>query len=210
MASPYEKLIWDYLLDKLGNEYGVAGLMGNLYAESHLWPDIVQGDIPHSNYSVNYTAQVDAGTIGEYDFVHNGPGGGGYGLAQWTYWSRKQDLYDKWKSGGYTSIGSIDLALDYLWWELNARFSGVVSVLKNATSLREASDKVLHDFENPADQSTAAEERRVAYGQVYYDKYAGGVVPDPEDPDAPTPRPPHLRRDGLPLWLLITATKRRV
>ena len=31
-----EKAIWDYLLAKIGNEYGVAGLMGNLYAESAL------------------------------------------------------------------------------------------------------------------------------------------------------------------------------
>lgn len=26
-----EKVIWDFLMDKLGNAYGVAGLMGNLY-----------------------------------------------------------------------------------------------------------------------------------------------------------------------------------
>ena len=27
-----DKNIWDYLLKQLGNEYGVAGLMGNIYA----------------------------------------------------------------------------------------------------------------------------------------------------------------------------------
>src|SRR5699024_6731747 len=31
-----EKVIWDYLMKKIGNAYGVAGLMGNLYAESGL------------------------------------------------------------------------------------------------------------------------------------------------------------------------------
>ena len=32
------KKIWDYLIGKIGNEYGVAGLVGNLYAESGLFP----------------------------------------------------------------------------------------------------------------------------------------------------------------------------
>ncbi len=207
MASPYENAIWVFLMDKIGNEYGVAGMMGNLYAESHLWPDIVQGDIPHSTYSEEYTAKVDSGEISEYDFVHNGPGGGGYGLAQWTFYTRKQKLYDMYKSGGYHSIGSIALALEHLWWELQNLFPGVLRVLKSATSVREASDKVLHDFENPADQSTAAEERRLEYSMVYYDAYSGSVEPGPSEPSTPGAV---LKSKPLPLWLLLAATKRRV
>ena len=34
-----EKKIWNYLMRELGNAYGVAGLMGNLYAESGLRSD---------------------------------------------------------------------------------------------------------------------------------------------------------------------------
>lgn len=33
-----EQKIWNYLKSKLNNDYGVAGLMGNLYAESGLNP----------------------------------------------------------------------------------------------------------------------------------------------------------------------------
>lgn len=180
MASGYEQKIWNYLKNKIGNEYGVAGLMGNLYAESGLHPDIVQGDIPYSNYSKNYTAQVDSGAISKTDFVHNGPNGGGYGLAQWTFYTRKQGLYEKWKNGKYSSIGSIDLALDFLWVELTASYSGVLQVLKNAASVKQASDKVLHDFERPADQSTAVEQNRASLGQAYYNQFAGtgGSVPE--------------------------------
>ena len=86
--------IWNYFITKIANPWGVAGLMGNLYAESGLNSDIVQGDIPYSDYSVEYTSQVNSGAITEYDFVHNGPNGGGYGLAQWTYYTRKQALYN--------------------------------------------------------------------------------------------------------------------
>ena len=191
--------IWVYFMEKIGNEYGVAGLMGNLDAESGLYPDRVQGDIPYSDYSKEYTAQVDNGAISEYDFVHNGPGGGGYGLAQWTFSTRKQALYDMYKSGGYSSIGSIELACDYLWHELQTSFPGVLSVLKSVTSIREASDKVLHDFENPADQSESVEETRAEMGQVYYDMYHGLMPGDGTK-----------KRKGLPLFMLYMGSRRKV
>ena len=203
--------IWNYFMAKIGNEYGVAGLMGNLEAESGLHPDRVQGDIPYSSYSVEYTNQVNQGFISEYDFVHNGPGGGGYGLAQWTFYSRKQALYDRWKSGNYTSIGSMALACDYLWYELQNDFHGVLSVLKTATSVRMASDKVLHDFENPADQSSAVEVKRASMGQAWYDKYSG-MAPG----GGTTPTPPSggeefnpLKRKQMSLLLMSMATRRR-
>lgn len=174
MASGHESTIWNYLLNKIGNAYGVAGLMGNLQAESGLYPDRVQGDVPYSSYSVEYTAKVDNGTISEYDFVNNGPGGGGYGLAQWTFYSRKQALYNLYKSGGYNSIGSIDLALDYLWYELQNSYPGVLSVLKSAASVRIASNSVLHDFERPADQSESVEIARAELGMAFYNQFADG------------------------------------
>lgn len=207
MASGYEQTIWNYLKAKIGNEYGVAGLMGNLQAESGLYPNRVQGDIPYSSYSVEYTAKVDSGEISEYDFVNNGPNGGGYGLCQWTYKPRKQALYDMYKTG-YSSIGSINLALDYLWWELQNSYAGVLSVLKSATSVRVASDKVLHDFENPADQSTAVEESRASMGQAFYATYSGSggevdpdipVDPNPDEPDEPTPI---KKKKKMPVWMM--------
>lgn len=179
--------IWEYFTEKIGNEYGVAGLMGNLQAESGFHPDRVQGDIPYSEYSVNYTYQVDTGAISKNDFLYNGPNGGGYGLAQWTFWSRKKALYELWQSGGYSSIGSIELACDYLWIELQNDFPSVLNVLISAPDIRTASDAVLHDFESPADQSVSVEELRESMGQEIYNTYHSGTVdpdPDPEpDPD---------------------------
>ena len=181
-ADGYDLYIWNYFKEKTGNEYGVAGLMGNLYAESGLHPDIVQGDIPYSNYSKEYTADVDSGAISESDFVNNGPGGGGYGLAQWTFYTRKQGLYDMWRSGGYSSIGSIELACDYLYHELRTSFPGVLATLENASSIREASDVVLHDFESPADQSASVEAKRAENALFYYNKFSGssGAIVNPD------------------------------
>lgn len=204
-SHPYAKYIWDYFVAKIGNEKGVAGLMGNLRAESGLYPDRVEGDIPYSSYSKNYTAQVDSGAISEYSFVNDAPDsdhGKGYGLAQWTYYSRKQALYDLYKSGNYDSIGSVKLACDYLWIELQQYYI-VLNVLKTASTIRQASDCVLHDFENPADQSTAVEQTREALGQEVYDAFSGSSPDTPDNPDNPDIPFPNIERKKLSKLLLM-------
>lgn len=182
--------IWGVLLSDIGNEFGVAGLMGNLQHESGLISYRVQGDFSDGYAdSISYTAQVDSGAVSEYDFVNNGPGGGGYGLAQWTYYSRKQALYNMKKSGGYTSIGSVQLACAYLLYELKNSYPTVYNTLKTATSIRVASDCVLHDFERPEDQSTAVEIERANSGTALYNELSGQPPIDPDtpvNPDTPT------------------------
>lgn len=42
VGTTNEEKIWNYLYDKLGNPYGVAGIMGNMYAESALNPKNLQ------------------------------------------------------------------------------------------------------------------------------------------------------------------------
>lgn len=205
MATDYAKTIWDYFLVCIGNEYGVAALMGNLQAESGLCPYRLQGDFTTGyTESIAYTEAVDSGAVSEYDFVNNGPNGGGYGLAQWTYPPRKQALYTRWKTGGYSSIGDISLACSYLWYELQTDYRGVLSVLQTATDIRTPSNKVLHDFENPADQSVSVEEYRASLGAQYYNQYATGEPITPGNPDNPRVK------KKLPLWLLYAATRRRV
>ena len=218
MAHEHAQYIWNYFKAKIGNEYGVAGLMGNLQAESGLCPYRLQGDFS-SGYSTSktYTDNVDSGAISRYDFTRNGPNGGGYGLAQWTFYTRKENLYDRWKSGGYSSIGSIELACDFLWWELQNSYSGVLSVLKSATSVRVASDSVLHNFENPADQSTSVEEKRASMGQVWYDTYtgtggsSGGDSGGSDEGSDEDPLKPILvpKKRKMSLLLMILATKGR-
>lgn len=218
--STYSKYIWDYFMRKIANEFGVAGLMGNLYGESALRPNNLQQTYENSlGYSdESYTAAVDSGAYSKDSFVYDSAG---YGLAQWTFWSRKKRMYEKWKSGGYESIGSIELACDYLWQELSQSYTGVLKVLKNASSVREASDKVLHDFERPADQSTTAEERRAGYGMDYYNLYSGsevgGGTTEPDNPQYPypTPDPDEPEEEPVPvighkmsLILLLLATRR--
>lgn len=206
MSWEYGQYIWDRLYEDIGNEIGVAGLMGNLVAESNLIPYRLQGDFTNGYVtSIEYTEQVDNGTVSEYDFVNNGPNGGGYGLAQWTFPARKQNLYNLKVERG-VSIGDLVLAVDFLILELHGEFRGVRNVLINATSLREASDYVLHNFERPADQSVEAEIRREGLCQSVYNTYANtepNPNPDPDptpDPEPPTPSPTTKIR-CMPIWM---------
>ena len=170
-----EKAIWDYLAGRGLNAYAVAGLMGNLYAESGLNSCNLQNSY---NKSLNmtdaqYTAAVDNGSYG--NFVKDKAG---YGLAQWTYYTRKQALFDYAKKAG-ASIGSLDMQLAFLWDELQG-YKTVISTLKSAGSVRAASDAVLLGFEKPADQSEAVQKKRAEYGEAYYKKYAGGQQETPQ------------------------------
>ena len=174
-----EKTIWNYLMGKIGNAYGVAGLMGNLYAESALKSNNLQQTYEKSlGYSdTTYTAAVDNSS---YDnFVRDAAG---YGLAQWTYWSRKQNLLDFAKAAG-KSIGDLGMQLEFLYKELREGYkSSVLSVLETATSVLTASNAVLLKFERPANQSESVQRKRAEYGQKYYDKYAGGAATETETP----------------------------
>lgn len=179
-AKSDEEKIWDYLLSKIGNPYGVAGLMGNLYAESGLRSNNLQNTFEKKFGMTDeqYTAAVDNGTY--TNFVKDSAG---YGLAQQTFQSRKQNLYSYCKRFG-TSIGNLDMQLEFLTDVELPGYKTVWATLQTARSVREASDIVLTQFEKPANQSEAVKQQRAKYGQVYYDKYAGSA-PTPQ----PTPAP---------------------
>lgn len=192
--SQWEKQIWDYLVAEIGNDYGVAGLMGNLAAESILSPGRIQGDLTTAmNPSNAYTSALNNGSITEYNFVnvksftYNGTVyGPAYGLAQWDYYARRQNYWDFWHTFQHGVAGDLYFELWFLMWELQNEFSSVLNTLRNATSVRQASDKVLHDFENPSEQGTAVEIARANMGQRIYDQYHGSQ-PEPPTPPVPTP-----------------------
>ncbi len=167
-TSNNESTIWNFLKAKGLNDYAIAGVMGNLYAESGLLPNNLQNTY-NTKLGVTdavYTANVDSGSYTK--FVKDSAG---YGLAQWTYWSRKQNLLNYAKECG-KSIGDLQMQLEFLWKEMQG-YTSVMSVLKAATSVKAASDVFLVQFERPADQSDTAKTKRAGYGQTYYNKYAG-------------------------------------
>ena len=163
-----EERIWSYLKGQGLTDAGAAGLMGNLYAESGLRPNNLQNSYEGKlgMADAEYTELVDKGSYANF-----GNDRAGYGLAQWTYPTRKAALLAYAKAAG-KSIGDLEMQLGFLMKELSTSYKSVLSVLKTATSVRAASDAVLLQFERPADQSETAKARRASYGQKYFDKYA--------------------------------------
>ena len=171
--------IWNFFKSKGLNDYSCAGLIGNLSAESNLnsknMENAYERKLGYTDES--YTQAVDNGTITREEFANHGFG---YGLAQWTWHTRRRALYDYVKSKG-VSIGNLDAQLEYLYQELSVSYKSVLSTLKNATSILEASNAVLFKFENPADQSVSVQNYRASLGQKFYDKYAGQKVETPQE-----------------------------
>lgn len=169
------KQMFDFFVSKGMTKAGAAGLMGNLIAESGLEPTNLQNNYERSLglNDAQYTAAVDNGTY--QNFVRDAAG---YGLAQWTYWSRKQALLD-FKNARGASIGDAQMQLDFLMQELEKSYPTVLAVLKTATSIRTASDIVLLQFERPADQDEPVRQSRAALGQGVFNSCSGAANPAP-------------------------------
>ena len=167
-GSSNEEKIWNYLYSKLNNAYGVAGLMGNIQAESGLVPTNLQNSYEKKlgMTDAQYTAAVDNGSY--TNFIKDSAG---YGLVQWTYWTLKKDLLN-YVTARKKSIGDLETQLEFLCYELSTSFSVVWETCKQATSVLEASNAMLLKFERPADQSVSMQNKRASYGQIFYDKYA--------------------------------------
>lgn len=170
--------IWTFFHAKGLNDYAIAGLMGNLYIESALRPNNLQNSFEKKLGMTDkgYTMAVNNGTY--KNFVHDKAG---YGLAQWTWWSRKQALlYYAQKS--VASIDDLNMQLNFLWEELGA-YDHVMKILSKANSIKEACNVVLREYERPAvvvnnDKSgiTKALRARTDAGKVFYDKFAIDVL----------------------------------
>lgn len=165
-AADNETVIWDFFKGKGLNDFAVAGLMGNLKAESNLRPDNLQNTYEKrlDLSDAEYTKAVDDGS---YDnFVKDSAG---YGLAQWTFWSRKEALLKFAQERG-ASIGDLQMQLDFLWKELQG-YKPVTQALGSAKSISVASNAVLTGYEKPADQGSSAKAKRTALGQEIYDRH---------------------------------------
>lgn len=165
MVTTNDKIIFDKLMSAINNIYGVCALMGNLYAESGLIPNNLQNSYEKKLGFTNetYTDAVDKNIYSAERFTRDSAG---YGLAQWTHWSRKQNLYNFVKARN-ASIGDLETQLDFLITEIKA-YKIVWSALVTATDIKSASDKVVLYYERPANQSESNLKKRASLGEMFY------------------------------------------
>lgn len=162
-----EEKIWYFFKQKGYSDYAVAGIIGNLFAESGLRPNNLQNTFESK---LNMTDEVYTQSVDNCTYKSFSDDGAGYGLAQWTFWSRKAGLL-KLARESKTSIANLEMQLDYLLKEIRS-YGSMNARLEDATSVREASDIILLEFERPADVSESVKVKRAEYSQRYYDKFA--------------------------------------
>ncbi len=163
-----KQTIWAKLKAKGFSDTACAAIMGNIQAESAFRSNNVEDRCPMSDEA--YTEAVDNGNHNRDQFMRDAYG---YGLCQWTYYTRKAGLYDFAKSRG-VSIADEQMQIDWMMEELNqAEYSSVLSMLQSGVALYIMTRKFMVTFENPADQSEEAINYRFRLAQAIYYEFAG-------------------------------------
>ena len=173
IASDNMIFVWNYFKAQGLTKYGIAGLMGNLYAESGIKPNVLER-LCIKRYAeqeifftdLSYTKAVDNGTVSKEEFLSPMGKHYGYGLAQWTTTDRKAGLYNYVRLKN-VSISDLQAQCEYLYHELNKMFKKVLNVLKTADNINVASDYVLLYFEAPKDAESQIETRRQYSKEIY-------------------------------------------
>lgn len=170
--------IWDRLHKDIVNPYGVAALMGNLYAESSMNPECVTGGgMKTKEEKEAYISKVMDGKITPYDFSHDGVA---FGLVQWQYWSRKEALF-KYIRSHHADLGSAEAQIEFMLTEL-PKYKTVWNVIHTAMTVKEASDIIMARYEQPVNMSDGAKERRAKYGEGYYERFGAQPLVLIEEP----------------------------
>lgn len=164
------KYIYDQLIAAGVTKEGACAVLGNIQAESAF---IVNNLEDTKNRSLGlsdaqYTEQVDNGTY--TNFVRDA---GGYGLPQWTYWSRKQGFLNYAKSKN-KSIGDLTTQVEYIIKEFQESFSSIWNQLKTSTDLYNLTWILLDKWENPAVKNITI---RYQYAQTWYNQIQSAPSP---------------------------------
>lgn len=163
------------------SRWGTLAAMGNFRDESNNESVRVEGDFSDNrSASKAYMLNVDSGTMSKQTFCFDARG---WGLAQWTFWSRKEGLYDLCKTMG-VSIGSEKAQAEWFIRELKTGYISLYNLLQQAKE---------------ADLYTAVYRMCVEYERPYINnvqqRYNSAVeiskrVKDEQPSPEPTPEPP--------------------
>lgn len=173
----------DYIFERLvAAEYNYAaacGVIANLQAESGVSPNNMQNSYENDNKygkkytDETYTADINSGIITGYDFAHDEIG---YGLAQWTYWNRKEKLYNMTVASG-SNIDDIGKQCDMLISELSS-YGIDFNVPNTEEGAKIAADRFCKQFEKPANADYQSEKIRQPNAVKLWAIYKDGPISD--------------------------------
>jgi hypothetical protein len=137
---------------------GAAGLVGNLWAESGVIPNRIEGSSSSTPMRArNFMNQITDFTPDEImnrsKQAQTGPRLPGTGLAQWTSTDRRRGLFQhsfQGRAAGAAILFDMDAQVDYLVRELQTKYRAVYNlVTQPGVSVNDACDEVIYRFEVP-------------------------------------------------------------
>lgn len=177
------KTIYDQLRAVGLTAEGACGLMGNFQAESAMRSNNVEDRSGIDDD--RYVQMVDGGS---YDFQTDYGHHYGFGLAQWTLASRKQNLQNWAKKRG-CSVADESMQVEFAIWELSNQFPTVWQLLTSSHDLYECTRIVCIQYERPAVNNVDA---RYQFARNFFDALDGQSDPDPDPAPEPQPAPSAL------------------
>lgn len=122
---------------------------------------------------VEYTAKVDLGEYTEDQFVNDSAG---YGIAQWTWKTRKKMLYDYARKQWQVSIGNPFMQIAFLVKELNQNYKTVLKDMMQSEDTiegaRYSAKRFCQDYEAPPEIEKRIPERE-ATAERLFKRYHG-------------------------------------
>ena len=152
------------------SDNGIAGVMSNINFESGFLSTNLENKYEQilGYNDQSYTAAVDNGSYNNFT-----KDSAGYGLCQWTYYTRKSALLNSAKSNG-VSIGDVGNQISFLFRELKNGYSGLYNaIMSGSESVDSIASNFCHNFENTANH-TQCDTTRVSYARSYYSYVANG------------------------------------
>jgi|GEM_PF-1576442 len=166
-----EEKVWNYLISKGLTPFQAAGMMGNMAAEAHFEPRLVEYTLLNSRGEISRPGQPSS--LDDFVPPNQYPNGRpGYGIVQFTSPGYKQALREKSAQTGKIA-GDLGLQLDYLWELLISKPWG--TSLRATTTINDASDVFLKEFEIPGDIPGQIPIRRASAEKIF-NTYSGTVT----------------------------------
>lgn len=160
---------------------GACAVMGNMYCESTLKSNIVERRSGMNDEG--YTFNVDNGHITAEQFEKDAFG---YGLCQWTYYTRKRELLAFAKEKG-VSVGDEAMQCEFCVKELQRDYPNLFKKLCSLGDLYTLTAEVCKEYERPAANNI---EPRYEAACKYFEQYCtvGGAQTPAITPDIPAPK----------------------
>ncbi len=162
---------------------GACAMMGNMQAESAMRANNVQDGYGYTDE--DYTARVDAGRIEFRDGI-------GYGLCQWTYSTRKQNLLTFARQRG-ASIGNEDMQVDFCVKELRSEYANLWTYLCTTNGVYDAAERICREYEHPAVNNI---KERAGYGNEFFMRFGGMAIQPSQSVGTAPPETEPSSREG--------------